>query len=136
MSDIAPTLRLFEPEADYALVSAWWIAHGWNAVPVGVLPKLGIIAEMDGMPVAAGWLYMDNSSGVSMMEWMVANPDAKPKSVFRSIKSIVEFLKSRAKDMGYTVMLTTCKQESLARVYEKTGFGRTDSEMIHLIQVL
>ena len=38
--------------------------------------------------------------------------------------------------MGYTVMLTTCKQESLAKVYEKTGFQRTDSNMIHLVQLL
>jgi len=38
--------------------------------------------------------------------------------------------------MNYTVMLTTCKQESLAKVYEKSGFLQTDSEMIHLVQNL
>ncbi len=79
---------------------------------------------------------MDNSIGVSILEWMVASPDAKPKAVYKSIKTIVEFLKLRAKDMGYSIMLTTCKQESLARVYEKTGFQRTDSGMIHLVQAL
>lgn len=136
MNDIAPTLKIFNAEADYPMVSEWWIAHGWNAVPVGVLPKLGIIAEMDGGPVAAGWLYMDNSIGVSMLEWMVSNPEAKPKSVYRSIKAIAEFLKGQAKEFGYSVMLTTCKQESLARVYEKAGFQRTDTEMIHLVQTL
>jgi hypothetical protein len=136
MSDILPTLKIFDPDADYPTVQQWWIDHGWNAVPLAVLPKLGVMAEMDGTPVAAGWLYMDNSIGVSMLEWMVANPDAKPKAVYKSIKTIVEFLKTRAKDMGYSVMLTTCKQESLARVYEKTGFQRTDSEMIHLVQSL
>jgi hypothetical protein len=135
MSDIAPILKVFE-KSDYPMVSEWWNAHGWNAVPFGVLPKLGIIAQMDEVPVAAGWLYMDNSVGVSILEWMVANPDAKPKAVYKSIKTIVEFLKTQAKEMNYAVMLTTCKQESLARVYEKTGFQRTDSEMIHLIQPL
>lgn len=136
MSDIAPTLKIFNAEIDYPMVSKWWISHGWNAVPIGVLPKLGVVSEMDGQPIAAGWLYMDNSIGVSMLEWMVANPDAKPKSVYRAIKSIVEFLKNHAKQLGYAVMLTTCKQESLARVYEKTGFQRTDCEMIHLVQTL
>jgi hypothetical protein len=136
MSEIFPILKMFDPETDYAIVKEWWVGHGWNAVPISVLPKLGIVANLDGGPVAAGWLYMDNSIGVSMMEWVVSNPGAKPKSVYRSIKAIVEFLKGQAKSFGYSVMLTTCKQESLARVYEKTGFQRTDTEMIHLVQTL
>lgn len=136
MSEIVPTLKMFEPETDYPIVKEWWVGHGWNAVPLAVLPKLGIVANLDSGPVAAGWLYMDNSIGVSIMEWVVSNPEAKPKSVYRSIKAIVDFLKGQAKSLGYSVMLTTCKQESLARVYEKTGFLRTDSEMIHLIQPL
>jgi hypothetical protein len=136
MSEIFPILKMFDRETDYPIVKEWWEGHGWNAVPLSVLPKLGIVANLDGGPVAAGWLYMDNSIGVSMMEWVVSNPAAKPKCVYRSIKAIVEFLKGQAKSFGYSVMLTTCKQESLARVYEKTGFQRTDTEMIHLIQPL
>jgi hypothetical protein len=94
------------------------------------------MAMLNEKPIASGWLYMDNSVGVSILEWMVANPKANPKAVYRSIKAIVEFLKNQAKEMNYTVMLTTCKQESLAKVYEKNGFLRTDSEMIHLMQPL
>jgi hypothetical protein len=136
MSEIFPILKMFDRETDYPIVKEWWEGHGWNAVPLAVLPKLGVMAMLNEKPIASGWLYMDNSVGVSMLEWMVANPDAKPKAVYKSIKTIVEFLKTQAKEMNYTVMLTTCKQESLARVYEKTGFQRTDSEMIHLIQPL
>jgi hypothetical protein len=136
MNELAPTLKIFNAEIDYPIVSQWWINHGWSAVPLGVLPKLGIVAELGGEPVAAGWLYMDNSIGVSMLEWVVANPEAKPRSVYKSIKAIVEFLKGQAMAFGYAVMLTTCKQESLARIYEKTGFHRTDSEMIHFVQTL
>jgi len=127
---------MFDPEIDYPIVKDWWVGHGWNAVPLAVLPKLGVMAILDGKPIASGWLYMDNSVGVCMLEWMVANPAASGKSVYRSIKAIVEFLKKQAKEMDYAVMLTTCKQQSLAKVYEKSGFLRTDSEMIHFIQPL
>jgi hypothetical protein len=136
MSEIFPTLKMFDRETDYPIVKEWWEGHGWNAVPLGVLPKLGVMAMLNEKPIASGWLYMDNSVGVSILEWMVANPKANPKAVYRSIKAIVEFLKNQAKEMNYTVMLTTCKQESLAKVYEKSGFLRTDSEMIHLMQPL
>jgi hypothetical protein len=136
MSDIHPTLKMFELETDYGTVESWWIGHGWPAVPRGVLPRLGVMALFEGSPVACGWLYMDNSIGVSMLEWMVSNPSANPRHVLKGIKAIVEFLKDQAREMNYTVMLTTCKQESLAKVYEKTGFRKTDSEMIHLVQTL
>lgn len=127
---------MFDRENDYPIVKIWWEGHGWNAVPLAVLPKLGVMAILGGKPIASGWLYMDNSVGVSILEWMVANPDANAKSVYRSIKAIIEFLKTQAKEMHYAIMLTTCKQESLAKVYEKSGFLRTDSEMIHFIQPL
>ena len=136
MSDILPTLKMFEPETDYSIVEKWWDGHGWPALPLALLPKLGVMALFNGKPVSSGWVYLDNSSGVSILEWMVSDPDASPKKVYVGIKTIVGFLKERAKDMGYTVMLTTCKQESLAKVYEKTGFQRTDSNMIHLVQLL
>ena len=136
MSEIFPTLKMFNRETDYPVVKTWWEGHGWDAVPLAALPKLGVMAILNDKPIASGWLYMDNSVGVSILEWMVANPDANPKSVYRSIKAIIEFLKAQAKEMHYAIMLTTCKQESLAKVYEKNGFLRTDSEMIHFIQPL
>lgn len=133
-------LREYTPE-DYLMLATWWKEHGWDAVPMAILPKLGVIVEsVDGeerTPIAASFLYMDNSSsGVSMMEWTVSNPKAPGRTTIKAINTIVEFFSLSAKEMNYQVMLTTCKQPSLARVLEKAKFIRTDSEMIHLIKPL
>lgn len=130
-------IRLVEIEDDYPVVSKWWEGHGWRPVPKEYLPTLGVIAFNSSGDCAAGWLYMDNSSsGVSMLEWLVSNPEASARDAMRGIKAITQFLSGAAFEMGYKVMITTCRQESLARIHEKSGFIRTDSNMIHLTKIL
>jgi hypothetical protein len=128
-------IRLFTPE-DYPIVKEWWAGHDWEGVPLDVLPSLGAIASVAGEDVCAAWLYMDNSVGVCMLEWLVANPESSGKKILVAERMLQNFLEEEAKEMDYGVMLTTCKQESLARLHEKNGFMRTDSNMIHLIKFL
>lgn len=126
------SVRMVDIETDYPVVSEWWKAHGWPSVPQAMLPKLGIMVERNGDPCLAGWLYMDNSCGVSMLEWVVSNPETPPRDVLRSIEHLTCAIKLCAAQNGYHSMLTSCKQESLARAYEKNGFTRTDDSMKHL----
>lgn len=117
---------------DYPMLASWWQGHGWQAVPQRVLPPLGIIYA----DKAAGWLYMDNGgTGVAMMEWLVTNPEAKPLDAARALRKVVAFLKDEAKRMEYPIILTTCRQPSLARLLGREGFEVSDTEMIHLIGV-
>lgn len=130
---------MFDPSSDYPIVESWWNAHGWNAVPQIMLPKLGVVAFYAGEKnedAAAAWLYMDNSSPVCMLEWLVSNPQLSATKTVRALKHVCGFLVSEAKHNGYGAMMTTCKQDSLAKFYEKQGFTRTDSDMIHLINTL
>ncbi|HWL54278.1 MAG TPA: hypothetical protein VNQ90_17695 [Chthoniobacteraceae bacterium] len=129
-------LRFFEPERDYQTVRGWWEAHGWSAVPVQVLPRLGIVAERGGEPTAAGWLYMDNSVGVGWLEWLVARPDASPRDVYRALASVIEFIRSEAKRMGYHTLISTCRQESLGRLLERNGFNQSDTGVSHFVGFL
>lgn len=128
-------IRMYS-SSDYPMLAQWWVTHGWNPVPEPILPKLGIVYEDDDNqePIAACWLYMDNSVGVSMLEWLVTRPGLPGMQVIRSIKHMTKFMELEAKRMNYSVMLTTCKQHSLARLHEKNGFTKTDETMIHLIK--
>jgi hypothetical protein len=124
-------LRIWKPE-DYPLLQAWWEGHGWPPVPQRILPPCGVIlGEM-----AAGFLYLDNGGvGVAMMEWLVTNPAAPKMKAARALMQVIAFLQSEAKRMEYPFILTTCRQESLARLLERCGFQRSDSGMIHLLGV-
>ena len=132
MTDDPSPLRMWQP-ADYPMLAGWWHGHGWPAVPQRVLPPLGVIHDNS----AAGWAYMDNGGiGVAMIEWLVTDPQASPIQAARSLSRVVEFLRSELRRMDYAIVLTTCRQESLARMLERQGFQRSDTGMIHLVGVL
>lgn len=135
-------LRPYVP-ADYQMLSEWWKGHNWNAVPEGILPGLGVIAfhrEREGQhedfPLCAAFLYMSNSNGVCWMEWLVSNPRAQGMETIRAINAVVNFLGEEAARLGYGVMLTACRQESLVRIYEKTGFQVTDKGVTHMLKII
>ncbi len=114
------------------MLERWWSGHGWPPVPLKILPPLGIIYD----DTAAAWLYMDNGgTGVAMMEWIVTNPDMKPMKSARALLLVIEALKAEAKRMDYGAILTTCRQESLAKLLQRQGFVTTDANMIHLLGV-
>jgi hypothetical protein len=128
---MASELRIVSAE-DYPMLESWWTGHGFPPVPKRLLPPLGVIFA----DAAAGWLYMDNGgTGVAMMEWLVTNPKGRPLECARALTRVVEFLKAEAKRMDYPIILTTCKQPSLARLLQRSGFDTSDSGMIHLLGV-
>lgn len=130
------TLREINLDVDHPVLSTWWEAHGWPVVPRAILPKLGVMAMDGDLRVAAAFLYMDNSVGVSMLEWLVTNPDCTGKQSLGGIKAVIEFLAERALELDYGVMLTSCRQPGLARIYEHHGFAKTDEGVIHMVRKL
>lgn len=123
-------------DADHATISRWWIERDGVPPPKAVLPKLGLIVGKEGKDIAAGFLYMDNSVGVCMLEWVVTNPDATAFESARAIRDLVAFMGERALEMDYGVMLTSCRQRSLARLYGGAGFAETDKDVIHMVKIL
>lgn len=133
-------IRPYAPE-DHEMLATWWKGHGWDVVPAAILPKLGAVAfysnrvdQHEDLPVVAAFLYMDNSVGVCWLEWLVSNPQAPKLHVLRAIDAVIGFLTEEAKRLDYGVMITTCRQESLVRFYEKAGFQVTDKGVTHLIK--
>lgn len=121
---------------DYAVVATWWPAHGWNVVPQVVLPKCGVMVESDaGEPMAAAWLYMDNSVGVAWMEWAVTNPKNTPKQSYLAITMLVQAVREVALELDYGVLMTSARQEALVRVYERNGFTKSDTGVTHLLMM-
>jgi|SRR5215217_1765151 len=119
---------------DYETLASWWKSHGWEPVRADILPRLGVVAELDGKAIGAAFLYMDNSVGVCWMEWLVTAPQAGLTGI-RAIRAITDFLSAEAKRRDYGVMITSCRQEALVRVYEKAGFIKTDVGVTHLIKI-
>lgn len=118
-------IREFDREADYPLVSAWWEARGKSVLPLAMLPKLGVVVfrEASKDPVAALWLYMDNSCGVCFMERAVTRPGLRVTEARDALLLGVEFLKRRAADpdLNYGVMFLRT-YPAMAKYAKRIGF--------------
>jgi hypothetical protein len=128
------TVRPYESK-DYSTAFAWWDGHGWEGVPAAVLPKLGLVAVHEEKPVAMAWLYLDNSTGVGMLEWIVTDPANPAKVSAVGIAHVVRCLREAAKDLGYGVILASCRQTSLVKLLNRCGFITTDHGVTHLISM-
>jgi hypothetical protein len=129
-------LRTIDLDRDYDMLVSWWAGHGWTALPKHALNTLGVICAVDGVDTAAAFLLMSNSTGVAMLEWLVTNPDANVRAAYLAIPTVTAFIESEAARMNYGVLLTACRQPSLVRMYERSGFTVTDRNVTHMIKIL
>lgn len=129
-------IRIIDLERDYGMLCSWWRGHGWTALPKGALNTLGAVCVVDGVDTAAAFLLMSNSCGVAMLEWLVTNPEANVRAAYLAIPTVTAFIEGEAARMGYGVLLTACRQPSLVRMYERSGFTVTDRNVTHMIKIL
>ncbi len=125
-------LRMFDPEVDYDMVTSWWEAHDAPVPPVVVLPKLGVICTRGGEDIAALWLYMDNSVGVSFAEYFVTRPKLGLAASRQASVLMLDYLKQTAAGFGYFLMRVVTKKP-IARFLRQQGFV---SEQDHVVTML
>ena len=108
---------------DYPTVEKWWAGHKQAAVPANVLPKCGVVVENNGKPLAAAWLYQDNSVGVAWLAWLVSNPEASPFVVAEALEVLFGATERVARDLQYGLMFTMTERGSLGRWLQRHGFA-------------
>lgn len=114
--------------SDHKTAKIWWEGHDWGAIPLSMLPPTGAIVE----GICLGYLYISNG-GMAHMEWIVANPEKKGREVYKALKILVEKLVSIAHDAGIPAIFTNSDNENLMRLYESTGFYRTETGTTNLL---
>lgn len=100
-------------DEDYLDISEWLKDRKWPIPPgKGVLPVTGYIAVDGKNKLAAGYLYVTNSS-VGILDWLVTNPKAGFKGSV-ALKRIDEHVKKITKD-NVTTILHFCANDKLAK---------------------
>lgn len=125
-------VRHFNPENDYADVSAWWRAHKWPPIPREVLPFLGFIAESDQGKLAAQWVYEAKTGNICYIEFLISNPQADKLERKDAIDLVISKSLREAKERGYLFAYTSVKHPLLVPRLEKHGFAISDREMTNM----
>jgi len=123
------TIRPYSSE-DYNMIRSWWEVHGSGVMPPEVfLPATGAIAEVDGNPIAASFLYCC-IGGISVIEFTTTNPVAKlSKDLVKAVKALYSYLEKIAWENKSPCILSFVKPNSgEARIMAKTGYQDLQGE--------
>lgn len=121
--------RLYKAE-DYPVIADWWHRHNQPPVPVHILPKCGVVVcGEDGVPIAATWLYQDNSVGVAWMAWLVTDGKTTPFTVDKAVLMLVEAASTVARELNYGLLFTMTDRPGLGKWFERNGWARNHTGM-------
>ena len=119
----------------YKEIASWWDVHkDWDAIPESLLPTTGLVVRDCDTLLCAGFLYVDCSSPVCMLEWIVANPENPPRTSIKALKVLLNGFTEYA-DNEEKVLFTTLRQPKLAGLYEKSGFAIGDTNMTNMTRI-
>jgi len=130
--------KLNSQDYDEILVK-WWKDWRWTPPPAEFLPDNGegglMVCDED-YPVAAGFLYVTNSS-VAWMEFIVSNIEYKHKENRKqAIRLLILTLEELAKISGKKYIYSTLKNESLINSYLECGFSKGTSNSQEMIKII
>lgn len=108
--------------ADYATAKGWWDEHGAEAWPESVLPPDGVMVEMDGEPVCAGWLFLVERHHVAFFHGLVTKPGLSMRVAAEALRHLNEGLDIVMRRAGRTLILGTVPQGGMLAHAKKLGF--------------
>jgi len=123
--------RKFDLSSDYDILFKWWRAHGSFPPKPEHLSPNGIVVEVDGIPVAAGFLYRTDSK-ICVFEFVVSDPEASKVNRHNALKTLIKIIQEVAKDLGYTLIYTSINIEAYIRKLKDAGFIEADRNQVHM----
>jgi hypothetical protein len=120
---------------DFDLVTGWWLAHDGQRRPEAILPKCGVVCLMNGKPVAALFLHMDNSCGMCLAEHAVSAPGLCLRNSRAAFRHCVDVLQRIAGVHGYHTMAVFVSQ-GVARIMDKFGFSRGEEDLVQMFAAI
>lgn len=96
------------------------------------------MAEIDGHPVAAVWLWMANCKGVCWLTWMVTKYGLTPREADEACSALVDHAQRIAADLNYGVMFAICPVKGgMKHLMNRMGFDAGNEEPhVHLMKML
>ena len=116
-----------QQRGDWQKVDEWWQAHRSDIRLVEtLLPPLGVMVELNGVPVAAMWLHLSAGIGVAFLENPVTSPGLTPREAITAMGIALGALKSAAKKHNYGVMVANAPIGIAAVLKKEFGFDKID----------
>jgi hypothetical protein len=124
-------IRKFDLLKDYDMLYKWWKSHGSFPPEPEHLSPTGLVVEVEGNPVTAGFLY-NTDSKICVFEFVIADPDANKKVRAKALNFLIESMKVLAKNLGYSLIYTSIGIKPFINKLAVAGFIEADKNQTHM----
>ena len=116
-------------EKDYPIAQGW--ANVWwrdsdgdnsNQLEKDVLPLDGVITYVDDVPAAISFQYFASNAKISLMAYVISNPDFHGKSLLYAIDHNLEKSKQISCEMGNKNQIALTQHIAVKKRLEKKGY--------------
>lgn len=116
----------------FEIYRGWLASHSWPDAPRPLFPEIGKMAFFDDVPVIAGWVYRDKSSALSMMEYVVKNPEVHKDIVKVGFNALVDALANASRETGAKLMnmVVEEKRTGFRERLKSVGFSENESGLV------
>jgi len=127
--------KMYKYEEDYDTIKNWAFKLGTGVPHNDCLPGVGaIIIDKDWNKYGCGFLYLDNETPVSVLEWMLVKPELKSREKIKVIKAILNVLEECSRLEEKYIMFSGSPSNGITKLYEKCGWKPTIRNVTHLIK--
>lgn len=124
----------FEQSVDYPLLKSWWDERKFPAPPLKFLPRTGIIVSINGVQMAAGFLFKTDAN-IAVIGGIVSDPKAPKAECGEAVDFVIYALGMLAKEFGFEMVSMATNLPKLMGRAELQGFQKTDEGVSHFGRV-
>ena len=131
------SVRPINLESDLPAVLEWWAKRGSKMPAAAFLPAQGFIAELNGVLVAASWLYVvpGTKGGIGIIEFTATNPNvATSRDLLIAVKELYAVVEQAAWDGGCgSVLSFVAPGSSEEHIMKRGGWNDITGGVHHLM---
>lgn len=121
-------LVAFNELSHYPHMLLWWSERGFPSTPLWLLPPAGLVLELQGQPVCAGFLY-GSDGGCSQITHLVSDKTVDYALRSEALDTLIMALHNLAHARGFRMVSGATNLPGLIQRYERLGFQTFDKNI-------
>ena len=101
------------------MIEKWWTDRGSTAPQQCLLPPVGVVSELEHIPIACAFLYQVQFVPIGIVEWECTNPDISSALLrLRGLNKVFDFFE------------TFCADQGIKTIFSWVAKGRGDGRLL------
>ena len=117
----------------YPIMKSWWKGHGFPVVALEFLPEKVFIYNNKTADTYCCTMYKTDSL-LAWTAWPISNPKIKGDN--DQLKEVFLAIEKYAKELGYMMLFTTSKHETVINKLLDMGFLGGDENVKHYLKII